>query len=511
MTDSIYKHQAILYNHANINVLPIHEESKAQALKTYMWWQYDPQEKKDLDRLFYKDSLGVGILGGSPSGNMFFVDCERWDIFLELQNTTLQYIRTNKIAYDAPAVQSYRGGHIWLRAPFPVKPHSFGDWEIKAQGNYVMAPPSPHPNGGEYAFLNLCNSVPLVPSLPFITLEPKFVPKVSRFAHNLFRNRLDREYLSKSEIDQAFIVSLVRSGFEDDQIERFLRIAQFNGKYRLLVRTDPKAAKQYLSHCVKRALSLPDTEQVTESRRIVSKWERWVSSEKWTGRTGAIDRAVFLAHLYCVHFSGSLVYNASVRQLAEIAQTGTGTISNANKRLQRMDLIKLHHKTYGFDAYGYALNPDVFAIDKRDILEHAGRVGTTSITMTECPSMSYDPGSTVWERAGLGKTAQLIWSALNIPQPTQSDIAAATGRSLKTINRLLPKLLEHGLVRKEPAGYMQCDHIDWVAIARELGTQDRQVLRMWKHQTQRDNYRMRFKRDEAKEDQTVDDKSDDKG
>lgn len=210
-----------------------------------------------------------------------------------------------------------------------------------------------------------------------------------------------------------------------------------------------------------------------------------------------MDRAVFLGHLYCVNSAGSLIYNASVRQLAELAQTSPMTISNANKRLADMNLIRLHRKTFGFEAYSYALNPDPHETSERDKLLHAG--DSTSLNMSTCPSMSHDLASATWEHQGLGKTAHLIWLSLNSPQPTQKCIAELTGRSLKTVSRLIPRLLECGLIVKGPEGYVQRDDINWAKIAERLGTKDRQIIRSWKHQRQREAYRLRFRRDEEGE------------
>jgi predicted transcriptional regulator len=473
--------QTIAYNFhtLGLNVIPIQEDSKRPALQTFAWWQYDQQEANDIERVVYDPHLNLAVLGGVASGNAFFLDCETPECFSDFSK--IVSAQHGELA----TVTSQRGGHLWLRAPFPVKSHSYGDFEIKGQGNYVLAPPSTHPSGTQYQFTSNTRRIPLVSGLPFVALEPKFVPNISRFAHDLFRGRLSHEYRSRSECDQSFILSLVRSGFEREQIGKFISIAQYPSKYRELLNESEKSAAQYLEHSIKKALAQPESEAFLEARTIAAQWEQWALAERWIGRTGAVDRAVFLAHIYCAHSTGLLTYNASVRQLAEIAQASIATVSRANYRLADMGIIKLYQKGVGLDAHTFCLPPDLRSGAQ---VEHTEGRDRTFPFMSKCSVGAPDAFSSVWEHRGLGRTARIIWDSLVNVQKDYQAISETSGRGLRTVKKWVPKLIRQGLVIKVEQGYQQATKIDWASNARHLLTQNIHAERIIKHRKDRETF-----------------------
>lgn len=474
--------QTIAYDfHAlGLNVIPIQEESKQPALQTFAWWLYDQQEADDIKRVIYNPHSDIAVIGGAASRNAFFLDCETPECFAE-------FSRVIGAQYGGhAAVTSKRGGHLWLRAPFPVKSRNFGEYEIKGQGNYVLAPPSTHPSGVKYRFASSNRNIPIISALPFVTLEPKFVPRISRFAHDLFRGRESREYHSRSERDQSFILSLVRSGFAPLDIAKFLSIAQFPSKYRALLLEDEKAAAQYLEFCIEKARAHPQSEQFLEARTIAAQWEEWALAEKWTGRTGAVDRAVFLAHLHCSYSAGSLTYNASVRQVAELAQTTAMTVSRANRRLTDLGILRLHEKSRDLNAASYSLAPEPPCTPEPAKTLHADN--RTYHFMTKRNVKAGDPFASVWEQRGLGKTALLIWESLSTVKADYREIKEASGRGMRTVERWIPRLCKYGLIVKTERGYQQASKIDWVAISRQLSTQNIHAERVNRHQTERERF-----------------------
>lgn len=476
---------ALTYHSLGYGVVPVHTEDKKAALKTYLWWLYDHQETQDIHRIVYANQLDLGLIGGRPSGNAFFVDCETPEAFKEIGEALRRHVG------PCPSVRSGRGGHYWLRAPFPVNPHSFTDWEIKGQGNYVLAPLSLHPSGRQYEFANEIRHAPVVTGLPFTSLEPKFTPKVSRFAHDMFRGRYDGKYESRSHADQAFILSLYRSGFSEGDIAKFLYIVEFQSKYKSLRQEgDDKGAAQYLAHSFKKARSSPDLESYLDAMRVIKRWEAWTKTEKWIGRSGAVDRSVFLAHLYCASSAGKLKYDASVRQLAELSQTSVMTASRANVRLSDLGLLWVSKRSLSHEPNIFQLNPDALTskVESESVLALHTDMKEQFLYLSVCNANTLDPYLSVWERQGLGKAARLIWECLDVSRADYKAIAEASGRGIDTVKRQMPKLLGLGLIEKTGQGYKQKDNINWTAIAETLCTTELPVKRILKHQEQREHY-----------------------
>ncbi len=247
-----------------------------------------------------------------------------------------------------------------------------------------------------------------------------------------------------------------------------------------------KEAEQYFAFCLEKARAHPEAEAVLQVRAILAQWEKWAMSEKWTGRTGAFDRAVFLAHLYCANSAASLTYHASVRQTAELAQTAIVTVSRVNRRLADLGLIRPHNGKRYTEAATFTLPPDPPTGEPAQV-EHSDKYGT-SLFMSECSFWAGDAFSAVWEHRGLGKTARLIWESLSTTKVNYQEIKESSGRGMRTVERWVPRLSKYGLVVKTERGYQQAQKIDWAATARQLQTQNIQANRIIKHQRERERF-----------------------
>ena len=80
-----------------------------------------------------------------------------------------QFIAVHQLPPGCPIVKTGRGVHIWLRHKQPFRSFNLPDLglEVKAVGNYIVVPPSIHPDTGQpYQFL-----VPLNGPIPEVDLE----------------------------------------------------------------------------------------------------------------------------------------------------------------------------------------------------------------------------------------------------------------------------------------------------------------------------------------------------
>lgn len=92
------------------------------------WFEHDPD-------------ANVGILLGQPSGGLVVADIDRPD-----QARGLQHPPT-------VIAQAHRGPHLYLAAAGPVTTTTTPWGELRGDGSYVVAAPSVHESGHEYAWL----------------------------------------------------------------------------------------------------------------------------------------------------------------------------------------------------------------------------------------------------------------------------------------------------------------------------------------------------------------------
>jgi len=469
--------QASTYHDLGINVIPAPLGIKKTDLPRWLWWEYDEQELGDFEHLFNPAlRTNVGIILGAPSHNLYVVDCEDRDLFEQFA------AQVRAVIGRTTTVTSGRGGHIWLRADFPVKPHSYQGFEIKGQGNYVLAPPSRHPDGPIYTFNEPSIYIARANQLPFVHLEAETPPKIPRLAHDIFRGR-GPQYKSRSERDQAFIASLANAGFAPDQIKNFILSAQYESKFREMFYAREEAALKWLARSFNAVRILGDRPEFAEAQDIARRWRQWAASVPWSGRHGCVDKAVFLAHLAIAERAGKLEYHASVRDVAELAQMSRDAVSKSQHRLRELCLITQLDRGKVYAASVYGLNPKPEAPQARTLpqLNH---------TVIECQSLRDSPEHAIWEQRGLGRTARAIYESLRgSPVATQKALAEQSGRGRATIERILPKLIRHGLVAHTERGYEAVREVDWLNLARELGVTHIAWERRRRHLEQRERHR----------------------
>ncbi len=148
--------------------LPIRAGNKSAACK---WRDYQERgpAAEELPALFESPSpLTVGVLCGAPSDRLLVLDCDSEAALAEM----LQALGDPQTW----VVRTPRGGHIYLRTPYPVRSvlspdnHSV---DVLAQGQYVLAPGAVHPNGSCYDFIRQTPAILELSSLdaiPGVTL-----------------------------------------------------------------------------------------------------------------------------------------------------------------------------------------------------------------------------------------------------------------------------------------------------------------------------------------------------
>jgi len=176
------KAAALEYLAAGLSVLPIHIGKKlADKLPQGKWEQWQTERATPGQVKAWAPwgsyALGVGIVGGRISGNLWILD---FDLEAEELYPAWSALLADKYPglaaalEGAPVGRTGKGYHVYLRLP-EARPnetlaayHAEVDGkrkvekliETRGEGGYVVAPPSPHPSGARYQWLRPLEAIP---------------------------------------------------------------------------------------------------------------------------------------------------------------------------------------------------------------------------------------------------------------------------------------------------------------------------------------------------------------
>lgn len=430
MDSDLYKAR-VYYEDLGFDTLPLHAGSKKPI---FSGWQNRP-----IHRLWHKvpSNFNIGIRGGGVT-NLAIIDCDESRTFRSI-STWLEGLGYQADSYPTVQTASGEGRHIYvsLSGGFP------GDWrtlskEIGAgefrygSGSYVVAPPSLIAGGGEYILqrgdfslrptLSAKDILQIVDNKDLVTEHEH---RISRKALALLRGKGIDKYKSRSEADQALLTSLCNGGFTFYQVLDFFNRYPCAGKYAELKAKNPKNAISWLSKSYDEALRWTQTHE-SKQRQFAESAIEWAESTGWQGKTGAVDRSIFIAHAEIMKKAGRWIYAASSRDLAEEAGVSHMTATRATWRLTKSGLIIPDKRAVGDCANCYQLG-------KVDMTLHSP--GTPAVR--KCNSMS---AHDVFRFAGLGKSAMEVFSALLDKPASIDDLAGTTKRHPKTIKRVLDRM-----------------------------------------------------------------------
>lgn len=125
---------------------------KKPSVSNWKNFQTKKADKKLINQ-WLKEELfkAIGIIGGKISGNLAVIDFDSADIPEKIG------IKLDKIAARGHlVVKTGRGYHVYCKDKQAVRTRKVApaSMDLKAEGGYVVAPPSMHENGSQYLFLN---------------------------------------------------------------------------------------------------------------------------------------------------------------------------------------------------------------------------------------------------------------------------------------------------------------------------------------------------------------------
>ena len=194
--------EAIRLQRIGISVIPIGKE-KRPAIKEWKPFQTAPADERQVADWFdRRDDLNIAIILGEVSGNLVARDFDHVDAWPRWAS---EYPSLEQML---PTVQTSRGTHVYARiAGCPaINPK---DGELRAQGQYVVCPPSVHPSGKRYFWLRGFDTLA---DVPVLTVEESrfgrcWLPSDRQQSHDTDRTEVDLSDLCLSVLSVLSVSS----------------------------------------------------------------------------------------------------------------------------------------------------------------------------------------------------------------------------------------------------------------------------------------------------------------
>ena len=479
------------------NVIPLLTRSKEPAGR-WAHWATHPQDWPDVERLFARADphANIAALGGIHSaavaddwGYLALLDCDSRES-LDIATAIVR----DATGRESLTSLSARGGHVWLRTPWPLKSARWAGGELRGYRSYVVAPGSIHPSGTRYKWAN--EGAPIIrcdkplPGIPWQYVQRDRIP---RLAAAIMRGdeRVLKRYATRSEVDWALILSLVNAGASFERV-RACYIASRHQKHLDPSRRDfeRRLMAEYL-----RARDEGDRADYTQAREKASQVKAWAMSAEFKGtssRTREVDRRVLVAHAERAMKAGKSEWHLSLRDVMQAAQVGLMTASRATQRLINAGLLKSsERRSVGeyAQAYGWgkAASPAIHLHTPGCIVSKC-TVGDTPLAYAAHPA---------FEQKGLGRYAGRIFEVLvNVGEATAEQLVVLSGCTRATTERYLELMLKLQLVGYDPlikGVWWACpEELD--RVARDLKTQCVPAERRARIERERSEWRQRLKR-----------------
>jgi hypothetical protein len=339
------------YAHIGFDTLPLRPGTK-QALSCG-WQHLSPEEMWG----GAPGNANVGIRAGGKS-HLAILDVDEKNKPGTFQNCQNLLAGLGYLPGDYPLVRtaSGNGRHIYvtfegdMTGSIAILSEDFGAGEFRhGPGAYGVAPPSVV-EGNPYITLagdfqrlpqlTTTDVIQFLRRLPISNPAPlpcsEFYPHIPRRTLALMNGKGLERYSSRSEVDQAIITGLVNAGFDFDGVLHLFTKYPCAGRFQA---ESSKSALTYLRRSYDSACAYAASNE-SKGRQAAGAALEWAKSHPWPGKTGQYDKLMFIAHATIAYKAGRLEYNASARQLANMAGISPEAAMNATHRLCEAGLLK---------------------------------------------------------------------------------------------------------------------------------------------------------------------------
>ncbi len=498
---------ADFYIGLDLDALPLHANSKRPIAGA---WQHTPISEQWRNAT---DDVNIGLRAGGASRLACF-DCDDWKLGDTSANVTRYLAGMGIDAGDCPIVQSVghgdaSGKRFYVRLVGPALAGNkrtlspeVGAGEFQHGSGAQSVVPCSTIDGRAYQ--NIAGDWRQLPSVELRDLTPLLsnqdatpAPTVatiatpsnarytSQFAWRILTGKA--HYADKSAGEAALIASLIRTGHDLNSILDLFSRWPCLGKWQSEMQRGHKQGMYWLRRTFEREHAYISTHGASHSRLKAQAMIEWAEARRWSGRTGAVDRAVFIAHARRAYDAGRLTYALSSRDIAEAAGV---TRKTATYRLMRADLLTREKEWIATLANVYRLKVDTAQLTPL----------RSSINVTKWGKLRQDTHDAF--RTRNGKTRREVWGALqNDEALTIAELAERALCHRDTIARALSRMAHIvDMATGEVISMVECDgdkwravsDVDLDAIARALGTAGASEKQKRQHAEERQKHRKKL-------------------
>ena len=160
------------------NVIPVRTKTKRPALKSWKQYQTKRPTEKQIHKWFSGNNRNIAVVLGPVSNDLVCRDFDKMQGYERWGNLYCD------LAKKLPTVRTAQGMHVYFEADVVGIKH-FEDGELRGKGGYCLLPPSLHPDGKVYQWVN-----PLVNG-NLLAIDPElagFIPDVTERAERTDEN-----------------------------------------------------------------------------------------------------------------------------------------------------------------------------------------------------------------------------------------------------------------------------------------------------------------------------------
>lgn len=467
---------ALDFARQGFSVIPIRPGSKTPLL---LWARYQrwPLSLQKIARIWQRGDYDVAVLcaaGAAPHyRRLVILDYDCPDLFA----------RHAPILPKTWITGTGRNGcvHVWLFAPGPVASRKIGALDVKGVGGYCMIPPSLHPSGERYRWLERPRNIAEVgwdlleriglqrPGQP----DPGITGNAWRILQGA-RSARGRPYASRSEAEHAAVMSMVAMGSDWSGVySAFARHAHAGAKFRELERIrGPDAAKAWLRRSYAKARTRESTQSDILSAAMDDLLAR-VPDLARSRRSAANVRAVYGAVLRQAVRMQKTEISFSVRAIGDAAGLSKNAVVRALAVLRAHEVLQ----SAGADVHGSARR---YAVP---VLQSATAIVPKRYTpwggdCEECTAVARSgdfvqlAAHDAFRHRGLGKSGAAVWLCLQSAAEslTRRQIAERCGVPVRTVSRRLGEMADAGMVVCDRQRWRSVHGVSLDDVAEALGT-----------------------------------------
>ncbi|MFC1738565.1 bifunctional DNA primase/polymerase [Planctomycetota bacterium] len=172
---------ALEYHKQGWCVIPIKTGTKKPALNSWKKYQTEQPDERLLRKWFSDNNKSIAVVLGPASNDLV---CRDFDTMAEYEQWVKGY---PDLAGKLPTVKTSTGMHVYFEADVQGIKH-ISNGELRGKGGYCLLPPSIHPDGPQYEWVNPLNNGNL------IALEPE----LAGFITNLTEHTKQTEHTQQT-------------------------------------------------------------------------------------------------------------------------------------------------------------------------------------------------------------------------------------------------------------------------------------------------------------------------